>query len=161
MTVQQRRQLRFDTIDEALAEAERLVIAERDGQLARAGNWPLGQTLGHLATWANLALDGYPPEVRAPWPVRAVARLMRNRILSKGMMAGVKVGKLPGGTLGLEPVSAEEGLRRFRVAMERLRATPPTAVNPVFGRLTHRQWIDLNLRHAELHLGFQLPDGLK
>ena len=54
-------------------------------------------------------------------------------------------------------MAADEGLRRYRAAMERLRATAPTIPNPVFGRLTHEQWIQLNLRHAELHLSFQIP----
>src|SRR4051812_9428367 len=144
----QRRQLRFETIEDALGEADRLAAAEREARLDRAGNWALGQTLGHLATWANFAFDGYPPEVRAPLPVRLILRLMRGRILKGGMMPGVKVGKVPGGTLGLDALPADEGLRRFRAAMERLRGAAPTAVNPVFGRLTHGQWIQLNLRRA-------------
>jgi hypothetical protein len=152
-----RRRLRFHTIDDALAEAERLVAAERQGRLDCAGNWELGQALGHLATWANFALDGYPPEIRAPLPVRMVLRLMRNSVLRKGMMPGVRIGKLPGGTVGLEPMDADEGLRRFRAALERLRTNAPAIPNPVFGPLTHEQWIQLNLRHAELHLGFQCP----
>lgn len=156
-TSSSRRTLRFNSIDDALAEAERLVGAERDGQLVCAGHWTLGQALGHLATWANFAQDGYPPEVRAPLPARVILRLMRGRMLSKGMMSGVKIGKLPGGTLGVQPLNAEEGLRRFRAAMKRLRSTAPTIPNPVFGRLTHEQWIQLNLRHAELHLSFQCP----
>src|SRR5437763_1926645 len=82
----QRRRLRFDTLDAALAEAERLAAAERDGRLGRAGNWTLGQTLGHLAMWAAFALDGYPPEVHPPLPVRLIARMMRNRVINKGMM---------------------------------------------------------------------------
>ena len=60
--------LRFESLDEVLAEAERLSVAERNGTLVRAGNWTLGQTLGHLATWCRFAFDGYPPEVRAPSP---------------------------------------------------------------------------------------------
>lgn len=159
MSKDQRRALRFSTIDDALAEAERLVAAERAGKLACAGNWKLGQTLGHLATWANFAQDGYPPEVRAPLPVRMILRLMRNTVINKGMMPGVRVGKIPGGTLGLEPLDADEGMHRFRAALERLRSTAPTIPNPVFGQLTHDQWIALNLRHAELHLGFQCPRG--
>ena len=150
----QRRQLRFETIDDALADAERLVAAEREGRLERCGNWTLGQALGHLATWASFAFDGYPKAVHAPLPVRMILRLMRNRIINKGMMSGVKIGRVPGGTVGLDVISTDEGLRRFRGAMQRLRDTPPTIVNPVFGRLTHQQWIDLNLRHAELHLSF-------
>ena len=156
-STRKRRTLRFHTIDDALAEAERLVAAERSGQLDCVGNWKLGQALGHLATWANFAHDGYPPEVRAPLPVRMILRLMRGTIINKGMMPGVRIGKLPGGTVGLEPMDADEGLRRFRTAMERLRASAPTVANPVFGKLTHEQWIQLNLRHAELHLSFQCP----
>jgi hypothetical protein len=152
-----RRKLRFATLDDALNEAERLVAAGRGGRLECAGNWKLGQALGHLATWANFAFDGYPPEVRAPLPVRMILRMMRGTVLNKGMMAGVRIGKLPGGTVGLDEVDAEEGLRRFRAALERLRSTPPTIPNPVFGPLTHEQWIQLNLRHAELHLSFQCP----
>src|SRR5688500_10147814 len=107
-----RRTLHFNTLDETLADAERLVAAEREGTLTRCGNWTLGQALGHLATWANFALDGYPPEVRAPLPVRMILRLMKGTILRKGMRPGVKLGRLPGGTMGLEPLDAEEGLRR-------------------------------------------------
>jgi hypothetical protein len=153
----QRRRLRFETIDDALAEADRLAAADREGRLDRAGNWTLGQTLGHLATWAAFAFDGYPAAVRAPLPVRLILRLVRGRILNNGMTTGVRVGKAPGGTVGLDVLPVDEGLRRFRAAMERLRAAAPTIENPVFGRLTHDDWIKLNLRHAELHLGFQLP----
>jgi hypothetical protein len=152
-----RRTLRFATIDDALAEAERLAAADREGRLDRAGNWPLGQTLGHLATWANFAFDGYPDAVRAPLPIRLMLRLMRRTILNKGMMAGVRVGNVPGGTVGLDPLSTDDGLTKYRTAMERLRATAPTITNPVFGKLSHEQWIMLNLRHAELHLSFQVP----
>lgn len=155
----QRRTLRFESVDDALAEAERLAAAEREGRLDRAGNWSLGQSLGHLATWANFAFDGYPPAVRAPLPVRMILRLMRGSILSKGMMAGVKIRGVPDGTLGLEPIDPAEGLARFRAAMERLRTTAPQIDNPAFGRLTHEQWVQLNLRHAELHLGHLVPRG--
>lgn len=154
---QQCRRLRFETIDDALAEAERLVAAEQAGRLDRVGNWTLGQALGHLATWANFAFDGYPPEVRAPLLVRYILRATRGRFLKKGLAPGVKLGNIPGGTFGLDVLPADEGLRRFRAAMERLRATAPTIDNPAFGRLTHEEWTRLNLRHAELHLGFHVP----
>jgi len=152
-----RRSLRFNTIDEAIAEAERLAAAERAGQLSRCGNWTLGQALSHLATWATYPFDGYPDRVRAPLPVRMILGLMRNRILTRGMMSGVRIRGIPDGTLGIEPLDTEEGLRRFRSAFERLKSRCPETVNPVFGKLTHEQWMQLNLRHAELHLGFQLP----
>jgi hypothetical protein len=155
----QRRRLRFDTIDDALAEAQRLAEAERVGRLKSCGKWTLGQAIGHLATWANFAFDGYPDAVRAPLPVRMVLRLMRNRVINHGMMAGVKVGRIPGGTLGIDVLPVDEAMARYRAAMERLRATAPTIDNPAFGRLTHEQWIQLNLRHAELHLSFHRDEG--
>ena len=153
-TKPQRRSLRFERVDDALTEADRLVAAERDGRLTRRGAWTLGQALGHLATWASYPFEGYPDSVRPPAPVRIVLRLLRNRFVTRGMPAGVKMRNVPGGTLGLEVLPAEEGLRRFRAALERLRQSAPTMPNPIFGPLTHEQWIQLNLRHAELHLSF-------
>jgi hypothetical protein len=157
MAKSQRRQLQFESVNDAVAEAERLATAEREGRLTQVGNWTLGQILGHLATWANFAFDGYPPEVHAPFFVRWIVRMFRGQILRKGMMAGVRIGKVPGGTLGTEVVDVTEGLERFRAAMKRLAAAAPTAKNPVFGTMTHEQWIALNLRHAELHFSFLVP----
>ena len=152
-----RRRLRLNTVDEAIAEAQHLAAADRAGRLTQLGNWPLGQALGHLATWAEFPFKGYPESVHAPWFVRMILRLMRNQILAKGMMPGVKIRNIPSGTLGLDLLTPDEGLRRYRAAMERLKSSCPTVINPVFGKLTHEQWIQLNLRHAELHLSFQLP----
>jgi len=152
-----RRTLRFHTIDDAISEAMRLADAHRLGKLERAGNWELGQALGHLAAFANFPFDGYPDSLQAPLPVRMVLRLLRNRILRRGMPPGVRIGRVLGGTVAVDVLPAEEGLRRFGEAMRRLRQTSPTITNPVFGKLTHDQWIQLNLRHAELHLGFHVP----
>lgn len=149
-----RRPLHFDALDDIIAEARRLADAERQGRLVQNGNWTLGQILGHLAGWMNFAFDGYPPQVKAPLPVRLVLRLFKNRILNSGMMAGVKIRGAPGGTVATDIISTDEGLRRLQPAVDRLKSRSPTIINPAFGPLTHEQWIALNLRHAELHLGF-------
>ena len=154
-----RQTLRFASIDQVIENVEALIEAERGGRLEQRGNWTLGQTLGHLATWASFAFDGYPPQIRPPMPIRLILRLMRGHILTKGMMPGVRLRGVPGGTVGTEPLSTEEGFSRFRAAFGRLRDHPPTLVNPVFGPLTHEQWIALNLRHAELHLSFLQAGG--
>jgi hypothetical protein len=152
----QRRKLRFNSIDEVLAEAERLAAAEREGRVTQLGNWTLGTILNHLATWAEFPLCGYPPSIRAPLPVRMILRLMRNKILTQGMMPGIVIRGIPGGTLGIEPAATGQSLPRYRTALEQLRTTCPTVVNPVFGKLSHNQWLQLNLRHAELHFGYLL-----
>ena len=42
---------------------EQLAAAEREGRLRSVGNWTLGQTLGHLAAWADYSYDGVPLKV--------------------------------------------------------------------------------------------------
>lgn len=146
------RSLAFKTVDDAMAEAESLVQAEREGRLERLGNWTLGQALGHLAAWASYPYEGYPS--KPPAVIRWLGRFMKKRILSKPLPKGYKLPGVPGGTFGIDVIPTDEGLGRFRAALLRLQAVAPSHENPVFGRLTHAEWIRLNLGHAELHLGF-------
>jgi hypothetical protein len=151
-----RRTLRFESIDQVMAEVDRLAAAERAGRLRRLGNWTLGQTLAHLAAWVGYGYTGVP--LRVPWFIRWVLWLRKRKFLYGPMRAGVKIPGVEGGTLATDPVPLDEGLSRFRRAMERLKAEAPTAPSPVFGLLTHDEGIALNLRHAELHLGFLIPE---
>jgi hypothetical protein len=151
-----RRTLRFETIDQALAEADRLAEAERAGRLRRLGNWTLGQTLGHLAAWVEYGYTGNP--LKVPFFIKWILRLQKRRFLYGTMQAGVKIPRVEGGTLATDLVPPDEGLGRFRRALERLKAEAPTAPSPAFGMLTHDEAIALNLRHAELHLSFLVPE---
>lgn len=148
------RTLKFRTLDEAVAEAERLAAADRAGTLRTTGNWSLGQTLGHIAFWINTPFDGYPPCLRPPWILRFILRRRRNMFLRGPMPRGVRIPKFPEGTLGTEPLSTDEGLARFRKAAARLKAAPPANPNIILGPLTHDEWIAMNLNHAALHLGY-------
>jgi hypothetical protein len=148
--------LRFESIDQALAEVERLAEVEQARRLRRLGNWTLGQTLGHLAAWAEYAYTGAP--LKVPFFIRWFLRLRKRKFLYGVMRSGVRIPGVEGGTLATDPVPLEEGRARYRRAMERLQAEAPTAPSPAFGRLTHEEWIALNLRHAELHLGFLIPE---
>jgi hypothetical protein len=151
-----RRILRLESIDQAMAEVERLAEAERAGRLKRLGNWTLGQTLGHLASWTEYGYTGVP--LKVPFFIRWILRLRKRKSLYGPMRSGVRIPGIDGGTLATDPVPLEEGRERFRRAMERLKTEAPTASSPVFGRLTHEESIALNLRHAELHLGFLIPE---
>ncbi|MFN0132169.1 MAG: DUF1569 domain-containing protein [Phycisphaerales bacterium] len=154
-SIPKRRPLRFETIAQALAEAERIAAAERAGSLNRLGNWSVGQTFGHLATWATLAFDGTP--LKPPWFIRLILKLQKNKYLNKGLPAGVKIPKVPGGTLGTEPLSTDDGLARLKAAFSRIDREAPTKPNVIFGPLCHDEWKRLQLRHAELHLSFLDP----
>ena len=151
-----RRVLRFESIDQALAEVERLTEAERAGRLRRLGNWTLGQALGHLAAWAEYGYTGSP--LKVPLLIKCILRLRKRKFLYGPMRAGVKIPGVEGGTLATEPVPLEGALGRYRRVLERLKAEAPAAPNPIFGPLAHDESVALNLRHAELHLGFLVPE---
>ena len=154
--VSERRRLRFESIDEVLAEVDRLAEAERVGRLRQLGNWTLGQVLGHLAAWAEYSYKGTP--LKVPFFIKWILRLRKRKFLYGTMRAGVKIPGVNGGTLATQPMSLDEALGRMRRVMERLKSEAPTAPNSIFGPLTHEEWIAINLRHAELHLGFLIPE---
>ena len=154
--VSSRRPLRFDSIDQALAEADKLAAADRAGRLKQLGNWTLGQTLGHLASWIEYGYTGFP--LKAPFFIRWLLRLQKRKYLYGPMRAGVKIPGVEGGTKAIEPMPLDEALGRFRRAMERLKSEAPKFPSPILGPLTREEATALNLRHAELHLGFQAPE---
>jgi hypothetical protein len=153
----ERRKLRFNNIDELLAEVERIVGSERSGQLRRTGNWTVGQIFGHLATWISYGYEGYPFRP-PPWFIRWILRLKVKKYLREGMPAGVRIPGVAAGTFGIEPLTTDEGADFLRRALARLKKGEPCKYDsPAFGPMRHPDRIALNLRHAELHLGFLHP----
>lgn len=150
----QRRVLRFDSLDDLAAEVDRVIAAEAANQVTYTGNWSLGQILGHLAAWMEFPYIGFPAE-RAPWLIRKIVGLSKKRFLTRGLPPGVRFPGRPEGTFATEPLDVPEGARRIRTALGRLKSGErPTHPSPVFGMLTLDEVVQLNLRHAELHLGF-------
>jgi hypothetical protein len=155
--VKDRRQLRFENFSEAIRDAQSLADAESRGTLRATGNWTLGQSLGHVAFWARAPFDGYPPAPEPPLFVRLLIPLLKSRFLNKGLPVGVSLPGVPGGTLGIEPLATDQGLADLRTVFGRLSHEMPAAPNPVLGKLSHVEWIQLNLRHSELHQSFFHP----
>jgi len=153
--VKSRRKLRFKSVEDALAEAQRLADAERKGQLVQLGNWTLGQNLNHLATWTEFAFTGTP--LHPPFFIRWILKFQKKKYLTGQMRAGVKIPNVENGTLGTESASTDQALPRYCAAMQHLAREIPEKPNVIFGRLTHDEWIQLSLRHAELHLSFLQP----
>jgi hypothetical protein len=150
-----RRNLCFGSIDEAIAEIDRIVEAEKAGTLRATGNWSAGQVFNHIATWLNFSWDGFPSSVSPPWFVCVILRMMRKRYIYKPTGAGVKIPGLPGGTLGTEPVGTEEGAHRLKAALMRLKkGEPATFHSPAFGPMSEEERTQFQLRHCELHMGF-------
>lgn len=154
-----RRKLRFESLEEGLAEVAKLREAEHAGTLRALGNWTLGQTLGHLAAWVEYWYVGFPMQ-RPPWAIRVVSRLMLGWFLRAPMEPGFRLPGAAEGTWGTELCSVADGETRLRGAYERLKREPAAVPSPLFGVLPRDKLIMLHLRHAELHLGFFVPtDG--
>lgn len=155
--VSDRRELCFDTLSDAVRDAEQLAEWEATGKLKQAGNWTPGMAIAHIAYWAERPFAGYPEEVDPPWIMRMIMRLMLGRILKKGMIAGVRIPGVEGGTLGAEDMPVGAAVERLRAACEQIEQNCPPDPNPLFGPMTHEQWRQLNQRHAELHFSFFHP----
>lgn len=150
-----RRPLRFNAISDLQADLAALEAAHRAGTLKTRGNWAPGQIIGHLATWAEFTYNGNP--LKPPWIVRFIVKRRKNKYLTQGLPAGVRIPRVKGGTLGTENQPFDHALARYRRILERLDREVPTLPNVIFGPLTHDEWKALQLRHAELHLGFLDP----
>ena len=148
------RVLRFTTIGDAMAEIDRIVAADQAGKLIHTGNWTAGQVFGHIASWIEYGYVGYPMKP-PPWIIRVMLRMRVKKYLRDGMPRGVRIPGVENGTFGIEPLSTAEGADRLRRAFLRLK-NGELAVHdsPAFGPMSHPDRIELNLRHAELHLGF-------
>jgi hypothetical protein len=150
----ERRKLWFDSIDDLLSELARIQSAANEGRLRTTGAWNAGQILAHVAAWIDYAYDGFPMKP-APRLVRLLLRWQLKKYLRQGMPSGVRIPRAPGGTFGADDVPLDEAAERLRAALRRLKSDEPAPHDsPAFGALSHEQRIQLNLRHAELHLSF-------
>ena len=154
----QRRQLRLETLDDLLAEVDRVLEADRAGRLKAVGNWTPGQILGHIAAWIEYGYDGYPMP-KPPWFVRLLARWHFKKMLRDGMQPGFSIPGVEGGTYGIDDMPTDEAAERLRAAVRRLQAGEPARYHsPAFGAISEEDRVQLTLRHAELHLSFLVPE---
>ncbi len=132
--VQDHRKLRFNSIDDMLAQVDRIVAADKVGTLRRSGNWTTGQVLGHLATWIDFGYEGFP--MRVPWFIKLILRGLKKKYIRNGMPMGVRIPKTENGTFGTEVLSTDEGARRLRAALKRLKTEPAIHHSPAWGKMT-------------------------
>jgi hypothetical protein len=147
-----RRQLKFSTLDDILADVERL----NQGKVRSLGNWSPGQNLKHLAIAMNGCLDGI--DAKAPLLIRVLASsFLKKRILTRPMSAGFH---LPRSAAALLPpeTSWDDGVQAVRTALLRMKAEGQRHPHPLLGTLTREQWDQLHCRHCELHLSFLVPE---
>jgi Protein of unknown function (DUF1569) len=151
-TVPGRRQLQFASLDEVVADAEKCVSSPNTKML---GNWPLERILGHLTKAMNGSIDGM--DLKPPMIARLIGPMLKGRMLKKGMPPGIKLSTPNEEVLYPDVPSTQKALEAMRLAAGRLKTEKPAGRHPVFGKMTPEDWIQLHLRHAELHLSYALP----
>src|SRR5262245_43122858 len=159
MAGSRRRSVTFGSLADVRQEIDRLDAARRRGSLERRGNWSLDQCCQHLGRWIEFSLDGFP--FQYPWHYRLVGRILK-RVSWRGLVSlALRPGfSNPPGVRAVEPdaVVAEGAgvtylLRQVGRSKRGKRMIQPS---PVEGPITHEQWCYFHLRHAELHLSFQV-----
>jgi len=141
-----RRELRFKTFDEALAELDRLEA----GRVETLGVWSHAQILEHCAAAVEKSMDRFTK--RAPWFIRlTLGRAAKRRILKQGYMeAGYGDRKTE-----RKEGDAKAAAQRLRNAIARYRThTGPLDGHPFCGRLSRDEWDKMHLYHTANHLGF-------
>lgn len=151
----QRRTLRFETLDDLLADARSLA----GGPIRTTGNWTAGQIIGHVAIVIDGSIDGY--HFKLPWPARVYHRFMiLNRALREGIPPGIKIHENARGQF-IPPadLTLSDAIEHLTRSVQRAEQRGMHAADPHFGKLTHEQWVQMHCRHAELHFGFIHPDN--
>ena len=154
-----RRTLRFDTLAEAVRDAETLLAKGYD----KTGNWSLGQVCGHLANWMTYPIDGFP---KVPLVIRPLLWMMKVMVGRRKLKTYLADRSFPAGAPTLPqsvpPATAEdaEGVAKLKAAADRFTAhTGPIIPSPLFGAMTKETAEQLQRVHCAHHLSFLVPAG--
>jgi len=147
-----RRNLRFSSLDDILADAQALF----DAGIQTHGNWTAGQIIGHIALAMHGSVHGFP--FTAPLPLRIIGRVVRNFPLNKGLPSGIKIpNKAFKAAVPPQDQPLEDALKKLTVAVKNAKEQQMNIRHPVFGKLSQAQWVQFHCRHAELHFSFLAP----
>jgi hypothetical protein len=148
-----RRTVRYSTLSDISQDAEQLLAHHHT-----VGNWTFGQICQHLAKTMNCTFDGFG--FQAPWFARwFIAPFVKNSLLIKPMSAGFKLQESGKAILPGDNVSGVDGLQQLKAAIERYSHEVPTAPHPFLGNMASEEVVQLQLRHAELHMSFVVPNS--
>lgn len=130
---------------------------QRFGYVAH-GKWNLAQICEHLSDWMSYPMVGFPksgPVIRAVlFCVRCLAgkRLYRDVVSKQRMRPGQPT--IPS---SVHPADSNESesVQRLLDTMRRLQDFKgPLLPSPLFGKLTHSEYVSLHIAHCAHHLSF-------
>ncbi|MDG2389362.1 MAG: DUF1569 domain-containing protein [Planctomycetaceae bacterium] len=148
----ERRPVEYTSISAVLSDAEFLTVHPH----RTVGSWSYGKILQHLADSYNRSIDGFG--YKNAFIIRIIAgNFMKKKFLREKMPAGFKLPKAQEEKLPSQETSIEESLANLKQAIARFECEEARADHPAFGKLTSEEWIQLHLRHSELHMSFVKP----
>jgi hypothetical protein len=154
----ERRALAFGDVEALWAELDRIEAAQGAGVLRTTGNWTAAQGLEHCARLWRAAYDGFPEDARPPAVLKAVAKMFFKAKAVRGETApaGMKPPAAIRRAFEVGPeIAFDEAMGNMRAQVGRTRAGERfSRESPLFGRLSHDEWLGLQLGHCQLHLGF-------
>lgn len=153
----QRRELRFNNLDEVIDDVDRL----RQRGYDKAGNWDLAQVCGHLTKWLSYPLDGFPRSGcfvgMMLWLMRiTVGKSIKRKILATGKF------KEGGPTIPESvPVSGDDdaaAVSKLKEEIERFKNYNGVFhPSPLFGAMPKDELAQLHAIHCAHHLSFLVP----
>ena len=150
-----RRDLTLADFPAILAELERIDAAVQAGTASHTGNWSIGEICDHCAKFISAACDGF--DAKAPAIIRLICRMLyyKKAMGPDPMPAGFKLPKAASALIPEDGISDHEGLGNLRKELKRVIAGKDmTNPSPIFGPLTHDQWVLLQTNHCAKHMSF-------
>ena len=149
----ERRNINFQSFDEALAEVDRLLANPYE----RLGNWDLAQACDHLAYSFEGSVRGF--DFSAPRIVQALVGQYALRYVLKHRKAPFR----PRVPKRLEPPSGKDPhacVARLKDSIKEFEShRGELAPHPFFGKITRDQWRQIHLFHCSHHLAFLHPSA--
>lgn len=147
-----RRSLKFNDLDEVLAECRNL----HQTGYQRVGKWSLGQICRHLRMTFDSSIDGYPIWMSFFAPLRPFIRgLMLPRLLRGDSPKGVPTAPM---FAPPEDVDDAEEIEIFAASLQRLQNHQGVfKPHPGFGRMESEQMKRFHTVHSAHHFGFLIP----
>jgi Protein of unknown function (DUF1569) len=149
----ERRELSFKSLDEAVAEVERLAR----GNTRTTGNHTFGQIVEHLARILDTAVGKTIPP-RLPLILRLVMPVAKHIVLRGPVKPGFKLPTEAQSFYWPEgDVDVQQALAHLRESVEDFKTKGPLAINPIFGKLSRERTLKLQCDHCAMHLSFVHP----
>lgn len=148
----ERRELSYHKLSDVLEDAEQLA----KGEYRTTGKWSFGQIMWHLGATYEASFRGFPFKV--PWWARTfIAPFVKKGFLTNPMKSGFQLSEKAASLIPSDELTTEEGLEKLKAALKLFETESPTQPHPFFGKMTPDEWVQIHLRHAELHLSFVWP----